>query len=56
VMLEQRSKHKERSNAADLLATLGMAVGIALIVGLFVIIIGFAVFSQMQQATAPSNE
>jgi len=56
IMLEQRSKHSERSNAADLLASVGMAVGIALIIGLFVVIIGFAVFYQMQQATAPSTE
>jgi len=45
----------ERSNAADLLATLGAVIVIALIVGLFVVMIGYALFSQMQQTTMPQE-
>ncbi len=56
MMISKRNHHQERSNAADLLATLAMVVVAALIVGLFVVIIGFALFGQMQEATAPIEE
>jgi hypothetical protein len=55
IMISKRIHARERSNAADLLATLGMVIVVAIIVGLFVVLIGFALFSQMQQTTAPQE-
>jgi hypothetical protein len=55
MMVNKRNHHYERSNAADLLATLGMVIVVAVIVGLFVVILGFALLGQMQQATAPQE-
>jgi hypothetical protein len=55
IMLKKRNRDNERSNAADLLAMIGMVVVISTIVGLFIVMIGFLVVSGMQQATAPQE-
>jgi hypothetical protein len=55
LMLKKRDRNSERSNGADLLAMIGAAVVISMIVGLFVVMIGFLVFSGMQQSTAPQE-
>jgi hypothetical protein len=50
VILQKKRDRAERSAAADLLSTIGMAVAIALVVGLVVISVGMAVLSLLQQA------
>jgi len=51
IMISGHQRHSERSHAADLLATVGMVVVVSLIVGLFVVLIGYLVITLMQQAT-----
>ncbi|HPN34703.1 MAG TPA: hypothetical protein PK843_09325 [bacterium] len=55
IMVNRRSREVEKSPAADLLATVAMVTVIALVVGLFVVTIGYLLLSGMQQATAPQE-
>ncbi len=55
IMVNRRSRQVERSPAADLLATVAMVTIVALVVGLFVVTIGYLLLSGMQQATMPQE-
>lgn len=55
IMVNHRSRQVERSHAADLLATVAMVTVVALVVGLFVVTIGYLLHSGMQQAMAPQE-
>jgi len=55
IMVSHRYRPVERSHAADLLATVAMVTVVALVVGLFVVTIGYLLLSGMQQASAPQE-